>query len=179
MLDLCDLGPEAQVVGWVTSAVQRRLTTPGRLRRRVDGRPRVRYRRLLLHLLADVATGAESPLEVGYLNDVERAHGLPRGARQLSSGTPYVTDVDYRPYALLVELDGRLGHEGNGRFRDMDRDNVAGLDGLFTMRYGAQDLYGRPCAIAAQVARALTQRGWTDLPTRCSRCRSVPDQDWV
>ena len=36
---------------------------------------------------------------------------------------PYRTDVDYEEYGLLVELDGRRGHDGAGRFRDMNRDN--------------------------------------------------------
>jgi hypothetical protein len=87
--------------------------------------------------------------------------------------------VLYREYGVVVELDGRLGHTELGRFRDMDRDNAAGLDGLFTLRYGGADLWGRPCAVAAQVAAALRQRGWAGLPTRCSRCRTEPDQEWV
>ena len=33
-------------------------------------------------VLGDVASGAESTMEVSYLRDVERAHGLPRGRRQ-------------------------------------------------------------------------------------------------
>ena len=180
VLDLCASARPEDVVGWATVAVQRWRTTPVRLLAALDGRRRHPHRALLRALLEDLGVGAESPLEITYLRDVERPHGLPRAIRQgPSRDRRALRDVRYPAYRVVVELDGRLGHTGLGRFRDMDRDNVAGLDGLFTMRYGAGDLYGRPCAIAAQVARALVQRGWTDLPTRCPRCRSVPDRDWV
>jgi hypothetical protein len=180
VLDLCASARPEDVVGWATIAVQRRRTTPARLLHALDRRRRHPRRALLTALLADVAVGAESPLEITYLRDVERAHGLPPAVRQRPSrDRRALRDVRYPAYRVVVELDGRLGHTELGRFRDMDRDNVAGLDGLFTMRYGAGDLYGRPCAVAAQVAVALGQRGWNGLPTRCPRCRAVPDQDWV
>jgi hypothetical protein len=100
VLDLCDEGDPSDVVGWVAAAVQRRLTTPHRLRRRVDDRARVRHRRLILSLIEDVAVGAESPIEIAYLNDVERAHGLPCGERNRRPvGSSYFTDVKYDPYA--------------------------------------------------------------------------------
>ena len=86
-----------------------------------------------------------------------------------------VRDVLYDEYGLVVELDGRLGHEGLGRFRDMWRDNQAALEALLTLRYGSIDVCGRPCAVAAQVGAALADRGWNGVLTRCSRCRLVPD----
>ena len=180
VLDLCaDARPE-DVVGWATVAVQRRRTTARRLLAALEGRRRHPRRALLTALLGDVAVGAESPLEITYLRDVERAHGLPTGVRQSPSrDRRALRDVHYLAYGVVVELDGRVGHTELGRFRDMNRDNVAGLDGLFTLRYGGGDLWGRPCAVAAQVAVALRQRGWDGLPTRCSRCRAVPDRDWV
>lgn len=181
VLDLCATSRPEDAVGWVTLAVQRRRTTAKRLRRALDGRRRHPRRALLESLLVDVAVGAQSPLEVTYLRDVERAHGLSAVvSRQMSSATHRaVRDVWYVDFGVVVELDGRLGHTELGRFRDMDRDNVASLDGLLTLRYGAGDLHGRPCSVAAQVAGALRRRGWTGLPTRCPRCARVPDADWV
>ncbi|MGI3780144.1 MAG: hypothetical protein ACRYG2_05135, partial [Janthinobacterium lividum] len=171
VLDLCDQGDRAEVVGWVSAAVQRRLTTPSRLRRRVEDRNRLRHRRFVLRLVDDVELGAESPIEIAYLNDVERAHGLPRGHRQLSpAGSTYSTDVDYDPYALLVELDGRIGHQGRGRFRDMKRDNAHVLLGRPTLRFGQDDVLTSPCAVASQVADLLIRCGWGSLPTPCPRC---------
>jgi len=181
VLDLCaEAGPE-DVVGWVTLAVERGRTTPRRLERALAGRRRHPRRELLEGLLADVAVGVRSPLEMTYLRDVERAHGLSAlVSRQLPSRLhKAVRDVCYTDFGVVVELDGRLGHTELGRFRDMNRDNLASLDGLLTLRYGAGDLHGQPCSVAAQVARALRQRGWTGLPTRCARCARVPDQDWV
>ena len=180
VLDLCAEARPEDVVGWVTSAVQRRRTTPVRLRRAISYRSRVPRRALLEALLADVADGAESPIEVLYLRDVERAHGLPDGKRQQPTARRRGwRDVLYLAHGVVVELDGRLGHAGLGRFRDMDRDNVALVDGLLSLRYGNADLVGRPCQVARQVARVLQQRGWDGMPTPCRRCLAVPLTDWV
>ena len=181
VLDLCATARPEDVVGWLTLAVERRRTTERRLLRALAGRQRYPRRELLEGLLGDVAVGVRSPLEMTYLRDVERAHGLSAlVTRQLPSRIhKAVRDVCYTDFGVVVELDGRLGHNELGRFRDMNRDNLASLDGLLTLRYGAGDLHGRPCSVAAQVARALHRRGWTGLPTRCRRCLRVPDQDWV
>lgn len=180
VLDLCTTARPEDVVGWVTLAVERRRTTSRRLQRALAGRGRHPQRALLQGLLADVAVGVRSPLEMTYLRDVERAHGLDvLVTRQLPSRAHRaVRDVQYTQYGVVVELDGRLGHTELGRFRDLDRDNEASLDGLLTLRFGASDLHGRPCAVAAKVVRALRQRGWTGLPTRCPHCRLVPDGEW-
>ena len=181
VLDLCASGRVEDVVGWLTLSVERRRTTHRRLLRALAGRRRHPRRKLLEGLLADVAVGARSPLEVVYLRDVERAHGLSAVVRrqQPSRNRAAVRDVWYLDFGVVVELDGRLGHTELGRFRDMNRDNLASLDGLLTLRYGAGDLHGRPCSVAAQVARALQRRGWIGLPTRCPRCVRVPEDEWV
>jgi hypothetical protein len=178
VLDLCASSSEGPVVTLVTTAVQSRRTRADRLAAALDSRARHRHRRLLRVLLADVAVGAESPLELSYLRDVERAHGLPDGRRQASRlGLPYATDVGYDAYGLLVEPDGRLGHDGAGRFRDMNRDNRFVLGGLTTLRYGWFDVVDHPCLVAAQVGHVLLARGWLGLPVRCERCAAVPEAD--
>lgn len=75
--------------------------------------------------------------------------------------------VDFR---LVVELDGRLGHTGMGRFRDMRRDNAATTDGLATLRYGKADVFGIPCEVAEEVGINLMRRGWAGPRTRCPNC---------
>ena len=178
VLDLTDVRDAGEVVELVTKAVQRRLTTVKRLRHGLDERARHRHRALLRDLLYDLDAGAESPIELRYLRDVERPHGLPRGSRQQSrSGLPYMTDVDYKEFGLIVELDGRAGHEGIGRFRDMDRDNRHALVDATTLRYGHYDLASRPCAVACQVYFALAVRGYLEVFLRCRRCIVVPDRD--
>ena len=119
VLDLCEGADVKQVVHWLTTAVQSRRTSPARIRRALASRRRYAGRALLLEMLGDVGQGAHSPLELRYLRDVERAHGLPRGERQHTSRHRHQRDVYYERYRLVVELDGRLGHEGTGRFRDM------------------------------------------------------------
>lgn len=174
ILDLCAVGTEAEVVGWVTTAVQRRLTSPSRLRHGAATRRRLRHRSLLLALVGDVVEGVESALELRFLRDVERAHQLPRGARQRSrGGLPYVSDVGYDAYRVLVELDGREGHQGMGRFRDMWRDNRFALLDCVTLRYGWYDVVERPCEAAGQLAAALIAGGWAGLPVRCDRCQPL------
>ena len=171
VLDLCEAGSARVVEDWVTRAVQRRLTTPQQLRRALSGRGRHSCRVLLAEILENVSEGAESPLEIRYLRDVERPHGLPRGARQRpSADRPALRDVLYERYAFIVELDGRKGHEGEGKFRDMRRDNAALRANLSTVRYGFGDVAGSPCDVGWEVARLLMRRGWPGPFTRCSRC---------
>lgn len=177
VLDLCDLTAEGQVVNVVLQALQERRTTVARLQAAVERRSRLRHRLLLTDLLADAAEGAESALELRYLRDVERAHGLPAGTRQHQRRHPLgrdVRDVRYDAFATVVELDGRRGHDGAGRFRDMRRDNRAVVDGEAVLRYGWWDVVERACVAARQVGGVLGLRGCPDRPRPCPRCRRVP-----
>jgi hypothetical protein len=180
VLDLADTERRlGDVVGWVTRACHRRLTTPDRLAESLAARKKIRWRRELHAMLADVADGAETPLELGYLRLVERAHGLPEGHRQLhrhANRRSQWIDVVHEAYALIVELDGRVGHIDDGRFRDHRRDNFSTDAGFRTLRYGWTDIFGDPCAVAAQVARALRASGWSGTVEACARCSTGIDQ---
>jgi len=159
-----------RIVGLVTDAVQQRRTQEQRLRRALAERARHPRRRELEELLGEVREGVRSPLERHYLRDVERAHQLPTAARQIKRrGTE--TDILYPGARLLVELDGRIGHTGSGKLRDMRRDNGAlSRDQLVTLRYGYHDVRGDPCGVAAEVATVLRDRGWTGWPAVCPGC---------
>lgn len=176
VLDLsCEI-PSDKLVGIVTTAVQTRKTDATKLLAAARQRPRLTQRQLLLDLLADVCEGAESPLEVSYRRDVELRHGLPAAERQYrSSRHRAVRDLRDEAYLLLIELDGRT--HVSGRFRDMQRDNAALLDGELTLRYGWPDVTNRPCQVAWQVARLLSLRGWSGLPVRCTWCSSAQELD--
>ncbi len=166
------------MVHLLTRAAQLRITTPQRLAAAMQNRARQRNRALIASVLGEVATGAESPLELRYLKDVERAHRLPVGRRQHRRlGLPCCSDVGYDEFQVLVELDGRIGHDGTGRFRDLDRDNRFASLSWLTLRYGWHDVVHRPCQIAFQVADVLISRGWSGLPSRCRRCAAVPDRE--
>jgi hypothetical protein len=173
VLDLVDAARTLNdAVAVMADAVQRRRTSPDRLLTALQERSDIRWRRRLLPVLADVATGAHSLLEVRYLR-VERRHGLPVGRRQhrIRDGRRLsVVDVDYEEFGVCTELDGRLGHaDVRGRWRDMDRDNAAATHGRLVLRYGHRDLVGRGCRVAGQVATVLGQRGWRGTPQRCGR----------
>ncbi len=172
VLDLCATGTPADCVSWVTGAMQRRLTSPEALGRALTRRSRMPHRRLLIGLLSDVATGVHSALERRYQQEVERAHGLPTPERQRSRpGRNVFVDVAYRQYLLIIELDGRVGHVGQGRHRDRRRDNEHATSGALTLRFGWEEVTGEPCAVARDVAEVLVARGWSGFPVSCPGCR--------
>jgi hypothetical protein len=172
VLDLSDMSEGfEQVVSWVTRACQRRRTRPSRIAAAMGERSRLRWRKALTELLADVSDGAETPLELRYLRTVERPHRLPAGDRQRHRRVgkqSQWSDVSYGAYGLIVELDGRIGHEADSRFRDHKRDNYStAAEGCDTLRYGWADADHRPCEVAAEVATVLGRNGWHGRPRRC------------
>jgi hypothetical protein len=171
VLDLTQTARDLQTAAaWLARAVGARLTTPTRLACAIARRTRVRWRRALLSFLADIADGCHSKMEVPYYRNVERAHGLPRGRRQVpterASRRGY-RDVEYREYATVVELDGRVAHPEP--FRDMERDNATVEDRKTPLRYGYEAVVFEPCRVARQVGKVLSDRGWRGRPRRCKR----------
>jgi hypothetical protein len=158
-------------VGTLSDGCQSRRTTAARLVDELRSSPRIPRRQLLLAIVEDVATGAFSVLERRYLLHVERAHGLPRARRQqpdpTSSGAAQ-RDVEYVDQAVIVELDGRLGHEwALDHWDDLDRDLDATTSGRVTLRAGWRQVL-QPCRLAGIVALVLTARGWTGAAHPCS-----------
>lgn len=157
------------VVGILTDAVSARVTTPRRLMECAQARGRVRWRKEIEAVLRDVAAGMASLLEVRY-GYIERRHRLPRATRQARitrDGLPTFTDGLIEVARVLVELDGRRGHVGEGAFRDRRRDNWGVRNGYATLRYGYQELFGAPCEVAAEVAGVCLNRGWAGTPRGC------------
>ncbi|HEU4423891.1 MAG TPA: type IV toxin-antitoxin system AbiEi family antitoxin domain-containing protein [Pilimelia sp.] len=171
VLDLaCTARDLDQAVGWLARACGRRLTTAIRIRRAMAARSRMRWRVELATALGDVAAGCHSPLELRYLRDVERRHGLPRGVRQWARsrrGGRWYDDVSYDEFRTLVELDGRIAHPDGDRWRDMARDNAGVASGRSVLRYGSADVTARACATARQVATVLRRNGWLGVPVAC------------
>lgn len=178
VLDMADCGDADNAIAWVSKACQRRRTTTARLAQALEKRTRHRWRELLVDALGDVADGVESVLEYRYVRRVERPHGLPEARRQrvvLTGGHRRRTDNDYEPFGVIVELDGRLGHEGGGVFRDRTRDNSTTVSGKATLRFGWADIDSQPCEVAQDVAVLLRSRGWSGKLKRCgSACRVSP-----
>ena len=72
--------------------------------------------------------------------------------------------MEYVAVGVVVELDGRLGHEApTDRWKDLERDLDAVVQGDVTVRAG-WGLVLDPSALAAAMVRILLARGWTGLP---------------
>lgn len=173
VLGLTDAALSGEIaMALVLRACQRRLTVPDRLSAAMARRKKMRWRTMLEGALDDARGGVQSLLERRYLYRVERAHGLPAGERQLPgmvNGRRVWRDVYYRGYRTLVELDGRLGHEGDGRLHDLRRDNAATVHGDDTLRFGWPDVTDTACRAAEQVALVLARNGWIGEPRSCGR----------
>ncbi len=173
VLDLIELALTFDdACGWITRACGRRLTTEEKLRAALVARKKMRWRAGLGDVLAAAGDGIHSVLEYRYLRDVERAHHLPRSRHQVRvviDGKVAYRDVYYEEYRLAVELDGRLAHPDDERWRDSLRDNKANARGIVTARYGWRDVHGRCCETAVLQAQILQQRGWRGTPRPCSR----------
>lgn len=170
VLDMAECGSADDAISWVSKACQRRRTTTDRLSEALGQRTRHRWRELLVDALGDVADGVESVLEYRYVRRVERPHGLPRARRQritVIGGRRRRTDNEYEPFGVVVELDGRIGHEGDGVFRDRTRDNDTTIGGKVTLRFGWADVDAQACEVAQDVAGLLWSRGWRGNLKRC------------
>jgi len=170
VLDIADRGDADNAIAWLSKACHRRRTTTVRIAEALDQRPRHRWRELLVDALGDVAGGVESALEYRYVRRVERPHGLPRARRQritVVGGRCRRTDNDYEPFGVVVELDGRVGHEGEGVFRDRTRDNDTTISGKVTLRFGWADVDAQACEVAQDVGLLLSSRGWRGGLKRC------------
>ncbi len=160
----CQAISEFDAIAVLADACQSRRTTARRLLRALDARLRVRRRRWLRAVIVDIAEGSCSVLEHGYLNRVERAHGLPRAARQKRSTSS--VNVSYRDaeydQRLVVELDGLLFHNtAAARNKDVERDLDAAVDGRSTVRLSYRQIFDRPCRTAAKIAQVMRRHGIT------------------
>lgn len=159
------------LVGVLADAVNWRVATARGMGAVLDGLPGLEQRALISEVLADLVVGACSVLERAYLQQVERAHGLPEGQRQeprrTSSGTEF-RDVVYRRFALVVELDGRVFHSGKDAWdNDHERDLEELVAGRDTVRLGWRQVTATPCGTAVKIGHLLTQRGWSGRPQAC------------
>jgi hypothetical protein len=173
ILDLVDQAEAFDdVCALVTRAFGRRLTSEGPLRATARLRLRRRWSEDVDALITEAAHGTHSLLEHCYDRDVERAHGLPRSARQ----TPYTKpdggkgfrDRHYEKYGVLVELDGASYHPEENRWADRERDNHAAAERKQTLRFGWKHVRHQTCRTAAVTATVLMNHGWAGPVKRCS-----------
>jgi hypothetical protein len=157
---------EVARIAALADACQSRHTTAARLATALRSMPRLTHRATMLAVLEDVAAGTNSVLEHRFLTDVERAHGLPPARRQRRVAGVF-TDAVYDEYGVVVELDGRLGHEWAAeRWDDLDRDIASAERGEVTTRLGWRQVL-EPCRVAGSLGRILAARGWPAAAADC------------
>ena len=182
VLDLIQLARTFDdVCGWITRACGRRLTTEAKLRAALELRKKMRWRLEVDTVLVAAGDGIHSVLEYRYLRDVERAHGLPPSRHQVRvviGGRAVYRDAYYDEYQVAVELDGRVAHPDEERWRDGRRDTQAGAQGVYTCRYTWRDVYAHPCETALLQAQILRRHGWRGTPRPCSEGCPV-GREWL
>lgn len=161
------------VMSQVTAVCQQRRSTIPALELAVQGSRQLRHRSLVVSLIAEMRDGATTVLEIPAMHKIFRAHGLPTGRGQVSErqhGSTVVRDRVIEEYGLVIEFDGRLGHDDpRGRLRDHRRDNAVALSGRTTLRFGWVDVHNEACESAAQIAAVLRSRGWAGTVQSCGR----------
>lgn len=175
-----DAGDDLAAIAVLADACGSRRTTAHKLIEALGRRRRIVRRRWIGSILDDVAEGTCSVLEHGYLDLVERPHGLPLAHRQkprTTAGGGTLVDAAYEEWGTLVDLDGRIHHApAEARFDDLDRDldNAVEHDEL-TLRVGYRQVFRDGCATAEKVGAVLRRRGWPGTVTACPEC-GVLDQ---
>jgi very-short-patch-repair endonuclease len=174
VIDLWEMARDLDTaVGWLTTALGRRLTTQDKLRQAMEARSRIRRRKELVELLGSGGTGIHSVLEYRYVHHVERPHGLVGARRQVRvrrEGRTEYRDQLYADYATAVELDGRVAHPGDTRWNDIQRDNAAAAAGITTLRYSWLAVTTTPCQVAAEIAEVLSARGYASARPCSADC---------
>jgi hypothetical protein len=166
VLDLIAISPTLDdAYNWICKAIGSRRTTANRLRDALDARPRFPGRRQVEVAIGEAGGGALSWLERRYVGGVERRHGLPVATRQAKVSRPggnrYLDNL-YTDYLVCVELDGVAAHPADQQWQDKRRDRANLVSSkIVTMRVGYLDVCdrNRQCATAAEVAKALSDRG--------------------
>jgi very-short-patch-repair endonuclease len=160
---------------WIARAVSRKLVSVDALSEALAVRSRVRWRKWLDEALEAAHDGVHSSLELRYLRDVERAHGLPASQHQArrqfaTGGKTHYRDNWYGQYRVVVEIDGPSYHQNEQVQRDKNRDNInLALDDVKTHRFGPVAVTEQACETAAMVAATLRRNGWQGSPHRCRR----------
>lgn len=171
VLDLAARSSLDRAVSLAASASQRRLTSARALRATLVARGPHRWHLELAEALAVIIDGAESTMEVRFVGDVVGRHGLPAATVQAAPDPrrPWRSDVAFEEYRVLMELDGKLGHEGWNRTIDARRDRSTAGRGWLTARAGWTDVAFTPCLLAIEVGDVLRVRGWSGTVRPCRR----------
>jgi hypothetical protein len=140
--------------------VQARRLLPEQIRLELDKAGKVRYRRSLGLLLADLEGGAQALSEVEFLRFCRR-HGFPSPkcqARYDGRGRRRYLDAEFRRQSgrpLRVEVDGGIHLKLEVRARDTIKDNDVHIAGELVLRYASISIYTDDPDAIRQIREAL------------------------
>ena len=144
------------------SAVRRRLCRPDQLFAEAQRRPCLAGRAALGQLIALLAEGCQSELEIWGCLNVLRGPGMPAFVQQrrIAVGKEvFVLDAAYDEVKLAVEMDGAAWHGSRDqRERDIRRDALLATIGWQTLRFGFRRLTAAPQGCRQDVLAAYTAR---------------------
>lgn len=159
-----------ETVHLVARWVHRGVVTTEQIELDLARLPRHPHRRVITAVLAPVANGVESVLELRSLERVVVAHGLPvptLQTREVQSGAGVRRDAEWEAFGVILESDGLLAHGGDSIHRDRLRDRKAARTGRITLRAGYADIEFGPCELAADIYATLRTRGYGGPISRC------------
>lgn len=147
--------------GLMVAGVQQRLATAAGLAAALTAAGRVRHRRVLTAVLADVDGGAEALSELDFAAFCRR-HGFPEPIRQAvrldRAGRRRFLDAEFRRRdgrAVYVEVDGAVHLVVGTYWDDMARGNEIVIAGDALLRFASVALYLDEPVVADQLRRAL------------------------
>jgi very-short-patch-repair endonuclease len=146
----------------IISAVNGRLTTPQRIGDALIDAPTLPARAELRGLLAKLAAGCRSALEIWGDDRVFVGSGMPGFVRQfpirLDGYTAYL-DIFHEETRVNFELDGASVH-GSPRQREIDlrRDAALAARGILVIRLSHARLTNEPEAVRREVLMILRSR---------------------
>ena len=177
LIDLAVEAPDArEAMRVLTAGAAAARTDPARIVESLELRKPRRYAKALLAGARLLLDGIGSVLEAEYAQQVELAHGLPVGRRQVHrrvENTNRYEDIEYDVPGgtLTVRLDGFVSHTNKRTARaDRARDNAAELEGRARLTFGYEEVHEAPCHVSRLVARRLKQLGWDGDEVRCRAC---------
>ena len=148
----------------LVSGVQQRLVRVRDLAAEVDRNERLRRRRLIKRVLADIEGGAHALSELDFLRLVVRQFGLPEPDRQVprrdENGRRRWLDACWERARLVVEIDGAAHIDALTYWDDMDRANDLTLDHYRVLRFAAWMIRYNPEFVAAKIRQALREAGY-------------------
>lgn len=144
----------------IVAPVQARRLTPDVIAAELEMAGKVRHRRTLRLLLADLQGGAQALSEVEFLRFCRR-HGFPAPqcqARFDSQRRRRYLDAEFRRRSgrpLRVEIDGGVHLKLAIRARDTIKDNDAHIAGELVLRYASISIYTDDPDAVRQIREAL------------------------